>query len=225
MVGAFKLEEAIPLLAQYVGSLPSTGAPGAAFNDLGITFPETVQRVTVEKGREPRSETAISFFAEAPREPVEQERLGRALVVLDIEMRDILRESLGQTYTVSVSHTQPFPQKGDGHVMVTFGSAPENMAAMTDRVVQEVARLQADGPTADLTTRAKEAARRENETALKQNGYWLQHLASVRLFGDNPADILSRTARIDTVTPEVLRETFRRYFPRDRYTVVTLMPE
>ena len=225
MVGAFKPDEAIPLLAQYIGSLPSTGTSSATFKDLGIAFPETVQRVTVEKGREPRSETVISFFAEAPRDPPEQERLGRALVVLDIALRDILRESLGQTYTVSVSHAQPFPQRGDGHVMVSFGSAPENMASMTDRVMQEVARLQADGPSADLTMRAKEAARREDETALKQNGFWLQHLASARLFGDNPADILTRSARIDAVTPDALRETFRRYFPLNRYTVVTLKPE
>jgi zinc protease len=109
--------------------------------------------------------------------------------------------------------------------MVSFGSAPENMAAMTGRVMQEVTRLQADGPTADLTTRAKETARREDETALKQNGYWLQRLASARLFGDDPADILTRSARIDAVTPDALRDTFRRYFPLSRYTVVTLMPE
>jgi zinc protease len=225
MVGAFRLDEAVPLLAQYIGSLPSTGASTAAFKDLGITFPTAVQRVTVEKGREPRSETAISFFAEAPRDPVEQERLGRSLVVLDIALRDILRESLGQTYTVSVSHTQPYPQRGDGHVMVTFGSAPDNSASMTERVMQEVARLQTDGPSPDLTNRAKEAARREYETALKQNGYWLQRLTSARLFGDDPADILTRPARIDAVTPDVLRQTFQRYFPLDRYTVVMLKPE
>ena len=225
MVGAFTVDEAVPLLARYVGSLPSTGTPTATFRDLGITFPAAVQRVTIEKGREPRSETAISFFAEAPRDPVEQERLGRSLVVLDIALRDILRESLGQTYTVSVNHAQPYPQRGDGHVVVTFGSAPANTASMVDRVMQEVARLQADGPTADLTNRAKEAARREYETALKQNAYWLQRLATARLFGDDPADILTRAARIDAVTPDVLRETFRRYFPLDRYTVVTMKPE
>src|SRR5204862_149249 len=45
MVGAFKLEDAIPLLAQYVGSLPSTGRSASQFKDLAIHFPESVQRV------------------------------------------------------------------------------------------------------------------------------------------------------------------------------------
>jgi hypothetical protein len=40
----------------------------------------------------------------------------------------------------------------------------------------------------------------------------------------NPAEIVKRTERIDTVTPEVMRETFRRYFPMERYTAVTLVP-
>jgi hypothetical protein len=37
--------------------------------------------------------------------------------------------------------------------------------------------------------------------------------------------ILGRVARIEAVTPALLQETFRKYFPMDRYTVVTLLPE
>ena len=40
MVGAFKVDEAIPLLAQYVGSLPSTGKPTSTFKDVAIHFPD-----------------------------------------------------------------------------------------------------------------------------------------------------------------------------------------
>ncbi len=225
MVGAFKVDDAIPLLARYVGSLPSTDAAAAHVENLHIAFPGKIERVTVEKGREPRSQTVLSFYAEAKRDPQEQETLGRALVALDIALRDILRGSLGQTYTVAVSHAQSFFQPGDGHAIVSFGAAPENVAPMTARVLQEVARLQADGPGEDLTMRAKEAAKRDDETALRQNGYWLQHLTSARLLGEDPALILTRGARIDAVTPDALREMFRRYFPLDRYTVVTLMPE
>jgi predicted Zn-dependent peptidase len=37
--------------------------------------------------------------------------------------------------------------------------------------------------------------------------------------------MLSRLERIESVTPAVLHETFKKYFPADRYTVVTLVPE
>jgi len=224
MVGAFKLDETIPLLARYIGSLPSTGRQTSQFKDLAIRFPESVQRVQVERGREPRSQTVVSFFADPPPDPAEQEDLAAAMTVLDIALRDILREELGQTYTVSVGISQALPQRGNGHIEVSFGAAPENLQTMTDRVLREIKRLQQDGPTADLTNRAKESSRRSYETALKQNGYWLRGLNSAHLLGSDPAEILRRNDRIDAVTPQVLQDMFKRYFPFDRSTIVTLVP-
>ena len=40
-----------------------------------------------------------------------------------------------------------------------------------------------------------------------------------------PGDILTRNQRIDAITPQMLQDVFKKYFPLDRYTVVTLMPE
>jgi zinc protease len=96
---------------------------------------------------------------------------------------------------------------------------------MVDRVLQEVQRLQKEGPSQDLVTRAKETARREYETARRQNGYWLGRLQSAKLLQRDPHLILTREERIGAVTPETVQEAFRQYFPMDRYTVVTLVPE
>ena len=159
MAGAFKVDDVLPLLARYVGGLPSTGQQTSRVVDLGIHFPEATQRVSVEKGREPRAQTVISFFADPPPTPLEQEHVIAATTVLDIALRDALREELGQTYTVGVGLSQPLPQRGAGRIQVQFGAAPENVGAMTDRVLAEVKRLQENGPTADLTNRAKESAR------------------------------------------------------------------
>src|SRR4029077_3498375 len=73
MVGAFKVDEVVPLLAQYVGSLPSTGRPTSQFKDVAIHFPEGTKQEKVEAGREPRGQTVISFFADPSIDPQEQE--------------------------------------------------------------------------------------------------------------------------------------------------------
>lgn len=225
MVGAFKVDEVLPQLAKYVGSLPSTGRRTSAFRDIGVRFPDGVQRAEVKKGREPKAQTLISFSADPSFDPNEQERIIAATAVLETVLRDALREDLGQTYTVSVGLAQSPPQRGDGYVAVQFGAAPENINAMTERVLREVRRMQNDGPPADLVDKAKEGARRDYETALKQNNYWLRRLQTVHLLGGNPGDIVTRTSRIDAVTPALVQDTFRKYFPLDRYTVVTLLPE
>ena len=225
MVGTFKIDEVMPLLARYVGSLPSTGVQTSRFKDVGMKFPASVVRATVEKGTEPRAQTVVSFFADPPIEENEQTRVEAATEVLEIALRDILREELGETYSVSVGLDQNLPQRGDGYIGISFGAAPGNIGTMTDRVVAEVKRLQENGPSADLTSRAKESARREHQTAVKQNGFWLGRLQSAWLLGRDPLLILKRESRIDAVTPAILQETFKKYFPLDRYTVVTLLPQ
>jgi predicted Zn-dependent peptidase len=50
-------------------------------------------------------------------------------------------------------------------------------------------------------------------------------MRSVHTLGREPAEILSRIERINAITPAVVQETFRKFFPLDRYTVVTLVPE
>lgn len=225
MVGTFEPDAVLPLLARYVGSLPSSGARSARFTDLAIRFPEGVRSEVVEMGREPRSSTVISFFADPAPDPIAQERIGAATTVLEITLRDVLREELGQTYTVSVGRSQPLPQRGAGHTQVRFGAAPENIEAMTARVIAEVRRLQQSGPSDDLTNRAKESARRGYETSLRQNNYWMARLQTIHLLGGDPTDILTRESRIDAITPAAVQEAFREYFPLDRHTVVTLVPE
>ena len=105
-----------------------------------------------------------------------------------------------------------------------FGAAPENLEAMTKRVKDEIARLQREGPSEDLTNRAKEVSRRQYETSLKQNEYWLGRMQTIQNYSRDPHEILTRTQRIDSITPLVLQDVFKKYFPADRSTTVTLVP-
>lgn len=224
MVGTFEIDAVVPLLAQYAGSLPASGKDVSAYKDVGIKFPDTVKRERVEKGSEPKSQAVISFFADPPLSEVEPTRLSAAADVLEIALRDILREDLGQTYTVNAGFTESRPQSGTGRVVVSFGGSPQNIDQMVERVLAEVRRLKEEGPSEDLTNRAKESARQTHEVALKQNGYWLGALQSNHMLGRDPLLILSAGERIDAITPDILHETFTRYFPLDRYTVVSLLP-
>ena len=65
------------------------------FKDVAIHFPDTTKQEQVEAGREPRGQTVISFFADPSIDPQEQEKIIAATTVLDIALRDILREDLG----------------------------------------------------------------------------------------------------------------------------------
>ena len=110
-------------------------------------------------------------------------------------------------------------------VVVQFGSAPENVERLTAAVFEEVERLKAKGPTAEDVDRVKEMERRDLETNQRQNAYWLGSLQTVHQYGWDAASILRRPKRTESLTPEMLHGIYRKYFPMDRYTVVTLKPE
>jgi hypothetical protein len=71
----------------------------------------------------------------------------------------------------------------------------------------------------------KEQERRGLEEALLQNGYWLNSLQTSHLLGRDPKRIPLRIQRTDSLSQENIHAALRKYFPVERHTIVTLVPE
>ncbi len=224
-VGAFKVDEVAPLLAKYLGSLPSKGTPDSQSGALRLQFPSEVKRETVSKGREPRSQTVISFFADASADEFEAHRLRAATAVLENKLRDILREELGGTYSVGAGYGDILPETGYGTTTVQFGSSPENVQKLTDAVMKEVERLRRDGPTEADVKAVRETEKSDLQESYKTNNFWLGSLQTAALLNRDPKRIALRLERADSLTIENIHAAFKKYFPADRYTIVTLVPE
>lgn len=225
LVGTFTVDEVAPLIEQWIGSLPSTGTKTATVRDMGVKFPLGVVTEEVRKGREPSSQTVLSFFADTNLDELAMHRARAAASVLSIRLRDILREELGGTYGVGVSYANTLPLKGNGAMTVQFGSSPDNVEKLTKAVLAEVQRLTAQGPSADDIAKVQELERRDLETATRQNAYWIGSLQTTHLLGWDPLGILRRQDRIEKLSPAIVHDAFKQYFPMDRYTVVMLKPE
>lgn len=225
MVGAFDEATVVPMVEQWLASLPSTGPRRTAFRDMGMTFPAGTAKAEVVKGKEPASQTAMAFFADTGLNELEMHRARAASTLVGMRLRDILREQLGGTYGVSVNYGNTAPQKGYGTMTVSFGSAPDRVEALQKAVIDEVTRLRTEGPSADDLQKVQEMERRELETSATQNQYWLGSLQTVHMLGWDAATIARRVERTNALTVPILHETIRKYFPLDRYVVVTLKPE
>ena len=225
MVGSFKVEEMVPLLEKYVASLPSKGSATSKSNDLKLQFPDKTVREVVYKGQEPRSQTVMSFFADTKLEEFETHRLQAATSVLENRLRDILREQLGGTYSVNVGYSNTAPVPGYGTTSVQFGSSPENVEKLQAAVVAELDKLRKEGPSAADVQAVKEAEKNGIQEGLRDNGYWQGSLQAMHMLGRDPRGILRRTERADSLNQENIVAAIRKYFPPERSTIVTLMPE
>jgi zinc protease len=224
-VGAFTEGEITPLLEKWLASLPSTGKRTAAARDMGVKFPAAVVKEDVRKGKEPASQTLLSFFADPGFDEFEMHRLRAATSVLSIRLREILREELGGTYGVSAGFSNSPPLKGYGSVGIQFGSSPDNVDKLVAATLKEIERLKVEGPSADDLSKVKELERRDLETNAKQNAYWLGSMQTVHMYGWDPAGIARRDQRTERLTQDNIKQMFQKYFPTDRYTLVTLRPE
>ena len=212
-VGAFKVDEVTKLLATYLGSLPSSGTRSANFGDMRLQFPTSIVREKVTKGQEPRSQTVMSFFADTGLDELETHRVQAATSVLEMRLRDILREKLGGTYSVSVGYTNTSPQPGYGATSVQFGSAPENVESLTAAVMTEIERLQKEGPSAADVQAVKEQERNSLQDALLQNGYWLNSLQTVHLLGRDARRIPLRLERTDSLSQQNIHDAPEEVLP------------
>lgn len=224
-VGAFTVDEITPLIEKWIGALPSTGKSSSAARDMGVRFPSGVVKEEVKKGKEPASQTVLTYFADPGFDEFEMHRARAASQVLTIRLREILREEMGGTYGVGVGFSNTPPVKGYGTMVVQFGSAPENIDRMVAATLKEIERLKAEGPSLDDVNKVKELERRDIETNAKQNSYWMGSMQTVHMYGWDPAGIARRLDRTEKLTPEIIKTMFQKYFPMERHTLVTLRPE
>ena len=224
-VGSFKVDEVAPLIATYIGALPSTGKPDSRHRDLGLRFPASVVREVVRKGQEPRANTVITFFSDTGLDEAESHRAESVAEVLQARLREVLREQLGGTYSVGVGYSNTAPQPGYGTTQIQFGSSPENVDKLVAAVLAEVDKLRRDGPTASEVNNVKQAERNDLAAAVRQNGFWLNSLQSAHVLGRDPRMIPRQAERTDALTEQNIHAAAQKYLPADRYTVLSLLPE
>jgi zinc protease len=223
-VGNFSPDSLKPLVAKWLGSLPSTGRK-ETWRDTGIRPPSGVVQRVVKRGAEPKARTALIFTG--PFEYTRQNRyyLSALSELLNIKLREALRENLGGTYGVSVSPSAIKDPQPSYRFTIGFGSAPERLEALTVAALAQIDSVKRFGTTPEYLNKVKEAALRSRETAIKQNNYWLSQIATFDQSGWPLAEIPNGEKLISSLTVEDLKRAAAKYLRTDNYVRVSLYPE
>ena len=72
---------------------------------------------------------------------------------------------------------------------------------------------------------AAEQQRRQRETNLRENGYWLGQLIAYERTGLDIRDILTYDELVASLTPEIVQKAAELYLRTDNYVQVSLYPE
>ncbi len=179
---------------------------------------------TVEKGTEPKSQTAIVFTG-----PFEYNQTQRVVIramaqVLEARLVEAIREELGGTYSIDARAEHSRVPRQEYSISIQFGSDPARVDALVARVFQEIERLKVTGPAAGHIGEVKLALLRDFEINSKSNSYVLDQMAFRYQHGEDVEalwDVPKYYEKLDALT---IREAARKYLDLANYVRVTLLP-
>jgi zinc protease len=224
IVGSFTVDSIKPLIAKYLGNLPALRR-GERWRDVGIRPPTGVVERQVHRGVEPKSQTELIFSGTFPFSRSERFVLRSLADVLEIKLREELREELGGTYGVSVSAAPTRIPREEYTLTISFGSAPDRVDQLITAIFAEIDSLVRFGAGEKELAKIRETVIRSRETDLKENGFWLGQLAGYEQNGEDPRALLDPSDLLPLLTPERLKAAAERYLDRRNYVRVTLLPQ
>ncbi|XP_061347588.1 zinc protease PQQL-like isoform X3 [Gastrolobium bilobum] len=249
IVGNIDPTIALPLILQYLGGIPKPPEPIMNFNrdelkGLPFTFPTTIYREVVRSPMvEAQCLVQLCFPVELKNGTMVEEihLVGFLSKLLETKIMQVLRFKHGQIYSVGVSvflgGNKP-SRIGDvcGDISINFSCDPEISSKLVDFALDEMLRLQDEGPSEQDVSTILEIEQRAHENGLQENYYWLDkilHSYQSRVYsGDvGTSFVIQDEGRLkvrSSLTPSTARLALQKILPfpcKNQYTVVILMPK
>jgi zinc protease len=223
-VGSFKVEEIKPMLAKYIGGLPSTDR-NDSFDHPNIFPPKGKIEKTIYKGLEPKSRVTMVFSGEYAYSSEANVQIEALQEVLQIKLIESLREEESGVYGVGVSEKTDKIPSGHYRYVVQFGCGPENVDRLVKRTLEEIEKLKNNGAEAKDIEKFVAETRRKNEVDIKTNDFWRGYIDNGVFYGEDLNDVFEEDKRLNEVTIASTKTAAKKYFNPDNYIKVVLMPE
>jgi zinc protease len=224
VVGDFDVAAIKPLVTAYLGTLPTPDLP-LAYRDVGLRIAKGVVKKEVHAGTEPKSIVSLTFAGPAAWSPEESMRMNALVEVMNLRVNTVLREKLGLIYAGQLAgavHTIPYQHY---EISTQLPTGPEKVDQLVAALFAEIDSVKANGPTQAELDKVKANWRVGYERAQHENGYWLQHLQQSLLQGMPLARLLTIMDEVDALTVADVKAAAQRYFDKDNYVQVVLLPE
>ena len=147
MAGSFDIAKIKPLLATYLGSLPTPDI-AVDWRDVGLRPVTGVVKRAVYSGSEPKSAISLTFTGKAEFSQREQMRMQALVEVLNLRIIEVLREKLSLIYGGSAGGTLSRIPEGGYSLALNLPTGPESVDKVLAATFEEFERLKREGPSA-----------------------------------------------------------------------------
>ncbi|HEY3401928.1 MAG TPA: insulinase family protein [Ohtaekwangia sp.] len=224
LVGAFDAAKIKPLIATYLGSLPSSGK-SSTFKDVGLRPVKGVVKKEVKKGTEPKSFIRLFWNGEAPYAESEQLKVAALTELMNIKLIETLREDLSGIYGGGMFGSLNKYPYNNYSIGVSLPCGPENVDKLIKATLAEIEKVKTNGPSEDDLNKIKETWKQQYEVNMKDNGFWAQQLIRSVEAGSDAGALLSYEKRVAALTTKDIKDTANRYLDMKNFVQIVLYPE
>lgn len=224
LVGSFDPQAIKPLVETYIASLPSTNRK-ENWRDVGMKTPEGVIEKVVKKGLEEKSQVQIVYSGKFDFSMQNRYKLQSLVEVLRMKLRETLREEKGGVYSPGAGASYSHYPNSEYEIVIFFGCDPNRAEELIGDVNAIVASLMKTEVGQDYIDKVKEIQRRERETSLQENTFWLGSLQYYYQNHEDPRSLLQYGELYKTLTPALIKEEAGRYLTGKNRMTFILYPE
>ena len=153
-VGSFDIEKIKPLLATYLGSLPSAGKP-AAFIDNGVRPAKGNIDLSVKKGTEPKSLIVAVYSGEVPYSESLALKAKALTEIMNIKIIEDLREKMGAIYGGGIfGGVNKYPYSNYS-LFLQLPCGPQNVDTLLKAAAAEINDIKTNGPSQENLDKVK----------------------------------------------------------------------
>jgi zinc protease len=226
-VGSLQPDTLLLLAERYLGDLPAQRTY-ENWQPVGATYTDQLIDTTVIAGRTPKGEVQLVWHGSFPYGII-QERYDFVSMrkLLDLRLREELREEMGGVYGVRVSAGLTYQPDSSYYFRLRFNAEPD----MVDTLIQAALKVIAELAEGDISSvevaKIQESQRKNYEETMRQNQSWLYQLCTRLARGDDWQGLYPGTyeALVDTLDAEALRQVVERYLGNKPNFRMVLLPE
>ena len=212
------------LVETYIASIPKKGRKENWF-DRKIVLIEGVNSLDVHAGIEQRSSVNILFSGDYVWTLENNTALYALRELLDIRLREEVREDASGTYGVSVSASAIKSPVEKYHLSIGFSCDPDRVAELTSIVFEVIDEIKTSAASEENIIKIKEGFRRSYEESLKDNSYWLGLMDAVYRYNLDSSYLLDKPSRNEALSSEIIFNAAVKYLNTENYFKAVLYPE
>lgn len=228
-VGDLDEETLVDLCCYYIGTMPSDETR-ETYEERKYNFPSGTREI-IKQGQENKGQVFIGFGGKLPcTDDVNQiwkdnEMIEQLRSLLDIRLREVIREDKSGTYGVGVTAGIYGDKERHYEINISFGCEPEREDELTNEVISVINSLRSEEVSQAYVDKLHESWRRSFETNARDNWWTLNELTLLEVWKSRPLVSFSDDySVISWTTASELKALANKYLDTNNYVTFYLQP-